>query len=377
MHSLALLKELIPFPSVSSTSNTEVSQWVEHQLKILGCQTEWLEYQDENGVRKACVAGRKGPDTGRGLAYFCHTDVVPVDSWSFAGSGPWSPCQTDDRLYGRGSCDMKGSLACMLAAVASLEAESLKEPVYIFCTADEEIGLKGAGRVVADSAMYREVVSRQSRAVVGEPTLLEVVHAHKGGRAMKITSIGRAAHSSTGRGINANFAMIPFLADVRQLCLDIEDDPAWQDDRYTPPTINLNLGINDHSPAMNITAAKSICTIYFRTMPGINADALAERIHESAKRHGLQLETIFATEPLFTDPDSSYVRELLAITGTPASRTVPYGTDGSCFQEIRDIVVLGPGDIRQAHTDDEWIALDQLERGTDLYTTLIRRWCLD
>ena len=375
MQSVLFLNDLIPFPSVSSESNVDVSRWVESNLKSLGFETEWLEYTDENGMVKACVSGRKGPDQGRGLAYFCHTDVVPVGSWSFPKSGPWEPLETNDRIYGRGSCDMKGSLACMMAAAATVDASDLAEPVYIVCTADEEIGLKGAAQLVARSAMYREIVQRQARSIVGEPTMLDIVHAHKGGRAFKITSSGVAAHSSTGKGTNANFAMIPFLADIKKMCDEIEGDNQWQDDRYVPPTINLNLGVNDHTHALNITAAQSVCTIYFRTMPAIDAAAISNRIKSLADQHGLQLETIFETEPLFTDPGSDFVKELLEITGADSSRTVAYGTDGSCFHELNDIVVLGPGDIRQAHTDDEWITLDQLQKGTKLFETLIDRWC--
>lgn len=375
MQSAELLSELIAYPSVSSTSNVEVSRWAEARLKALRFETEWLEYTDENGVSKACVLGRKGPDSGRGLAYFCHTDVVPAVTWSYPESSPWESHQTADRIYGRGSCDMKGSLACMLAAAAEVADEDLKQPLYIICTADEEIGLKGAAHVVAHSTMYREIVSRQSRAVVGEPTLLSVVHAHKGGRGYRITSHGVAAHSSTGKGVNANFAMVPFLVGICDLCDEVAGDRKWEDDRYQPPTINLNLGINDHTMAVNITPAQSICTVNFRVMPAIDADILTERIRRLAKQHELQLDVLFETKPLFSDPDSHYVREMVRLTGTDTSHTVSYGTDGSCFQELTDIVVLGPGDIRQAHTDDEWISLEQLKLGTKLYTSLIRNWC--
>jgi acetylornithine deacetylase len=376
MKSIDYLNELIPFPSVSSTSNVQVSRWVEQRLQELGFQTEWLEYKDSAGLTKSCVIGRRGPDTGRGLAYFCHTDVVPVESWSFPESSPWQPYQTSDRFYGRGSCDMKGSLACMLAAAEFVRNEPLDSPLYIVATADEEIGLIGARHIAARSDTYRDIVQRQCRAIIGEPTLLHVVHAHKGGRAMKVTSEGIAAHSSTGKGVNANMAMIPFLSDVRDLSLRIESEPAWQDDRFEPPTINMNVGINDHTGALNITPAQSVCTVYFRTMPSIDASGLVNRIRLLAESHGLEFGMMFEGESLFTNPKSSYVAELLELTRTDTSQTVAYGTDGSCFTELDDIVVLGPGDIRQAHTDDEWISLQQLKQGTDLYASLIQRWCV-
>ncbi|GAB5442120.1 MAG: M20 family metallopeptidase [Fuerstiella sp.] len=377
MLNVALLEELIRFPSVSNVSNVDVSRWTETRLQSLGFRTEWLEYTDDEGITKVCVSGRKGPDQGRGLAYFCHTDVVPVGSWSFPASGPWEPHRADNRLYGRGSCDMKGSLACMLAAASEIDDSKLTAPLSIVCTADEEVGLRGAKELVAKSDYFRDIVKRQSRGIVGEPTLLDVVHAHKGGRAFRILSRGRAAHSSTGKGLNANFAMIPFLAEIKAICDELEGDPAWQDDRFDPPTINLNLGVNDHTHALNITPAQSVSTIYFRTMPAVDAQSLCERIRSAAEANGLEIETLFETEPLFTDPDSAFIGELLELTGAESSRTVAYGTDGSCFGELDDVVVIGPGDIRQAHTDDEWISLEQMERGTQIYGDMIRRWCTE
>ena len=367
---------MVAFPSVSSTTNVDVSRWVENQLQLRGFETEWIAYTDSNGIAKACVSGQKGPALGRGLAYFCHSDVVPVDTWNFPDSDPWALFEKHGRVYGRGSCDMKGSLVCMLSAIDAIGDTPLIAPLNVVCTADEEVGLQGARRVVAESAMYRDIVGRQSRAIIGEPTLLNVVHAHKGGRSMKIKSQGIAAHSSTGKGLNANFAMIPFLLDMVELCQRVEGDLDWQDDRYDPPTINLNLGINDHNSAINITSAQSICTIYFRTMPAIDADALVAEIKASAERHHLDFEMMFQGNPLFTNPDSRFIEELLKLTGKTVSQTVSYGTDGSCFTELNDIAVLGPGDIRQAHTDDEWIDVQQLKQGALVYEKLIRNWCI-
>ena len=377
MRSLQLLAEMVAFPSVSSTSNEDVSRWVERQLQSRGFRTEWVTYNDNCGVTKVCVSGQIGPTEGRGLAYFCHSDVVPVNTWSFPHSDPWTLFEQDGRVYGRGSCDMKGSLIAMLAAIDAIDPSELTAPLTVVCTADEEVGLQGARRIVAESAIYRDLVQRNSRAIIGEPTLLNVVHAHKGGRSMKIRSHGIAAHSSTGKGINANFAMIPFLADICQMCQRIDGDPRWQDDRYDPPTINLNLGINDHTAAINITPAQSICTIYFRTMPRIDADVLVAEIKDCAERHGLDFAMMFQGDPLFTDPDSTFVKELLALTGKTGSQTVSYGTDGSCFTELSDIAVVGPGDIRQAHTDDEWIDIQQLIDGAAVYEKFVRNWCID
>jgi acetylornithine deacetylase len=375
MQALEYLQKLIPFPSVSSESNAEITDCVENWLVTLGFEVERLNYSDDRGVTKSCVLGRKGPSTGCGLAWFGHTDVVPVNSWSFAKAGPWTPLIDGGRIYGRGSCDMKGSLACMLAAADSMQTDSLRAPLYFVATADEEIGMAGAKVIVDKSRLYREIVASQTRAIIGEPTQLEVVHAHKGGRAIRVTSIGRAAHSSTGLGINANMAMIPFLTEIGRIHQEMESSPAWHDDRFTPPTPTLNLLIHDTNTGVNITSARSECTIYFRPMPGQDADGMVDRIRQIADQCRLKFDLLFSGSPLYTDPQSLFIRELLELTSQTASRTVAYGTDGAVLTELKNVAVIGPGDIAQAHTDDEWISLEQLELGTRFYRQCIQRWC--
>ncbi|MEZ6041433.1 MAG: M20 family metallopeptidase [Planctomycetaceae bacterium] len=379
MRTLSYLTEMIRYPSVSSESNVAVTEHVESWLVELGFEVERVDYSDDNGVRKASVLGRKGPmgqKPGDGLAYFGHTDVVPVNSWSFPEAGPWEPFQADGRLYGRGSCDMKGSVACMLAALEAVRDQPLKTPLYFAVTADEEVGMRGARELVASSQIYREIVQNQSRTIIGEPTLLQVVHAHKGGRAVKVTSHGRAAHSSTGLGVNANLAMVPFLLGVKEIYDEMESSSVWRDDRFHPPTPTMNFTVNDNNGALNITAPQSTCIVYFRPMPNQPADEAVERLRTLAENLGLQFELLFKGTPLYTDPDSAFAKELVTQTEYPSSRTVAYGTDGAVFTELKNIVVLGPGSIDQAHTDDEWIAMDQLEQGTALYEKLIRRWCI-
>jgi acetylornithine deacetylase len=375
MQALEYLQELIPFSSVSSESNSEITDCVEKWLVTLGFEVERLDYPDERGVTKSCVLGRKGPGTGCGLAYFGHTDVVPVNSWSFAKSGPWVPQIVNGRIYGRGSCDMKGSLACMLAAVEAMRSETLSAPLYFVATADEEIGMDGAKTIVKKSRLYRDIVTSQTRAIIGEPTQLDVVHAHKGGRAIRVTSIGRAAHSSTGLGINANIQLIPFLTEIGRINQELESSPSWNDGRFSPPTPTLNLLIRDTNTGVNITSARSECTLYFRPMPGQDADGMVDRIRQLAHQYGLGFELLFSGSALYTDPQSPFIRDLLELTSQTMSRTVAYGTDGAVLTELKNVAVFGPGDIAQAHTDDEWISLEQLELGTRLYQQCIQRWC--
>ncbi len=374
MDALKYAQELVAFESPSALSNIPVSDYVQDVLKKLAFQTERLEYDDASGVRKCSIVGKKGEGNG-GLAYFGHTDVVPADNWFSDEHGPFMPTIKDGRLYGRGSCDMKGSVATMLAAAARFSASELKHPIYITCTADEEVGYHGAKDVAARSVLFREMVDGHSRGIIGEPTRLEVVHAHKGTYGFEVTSRGRAAHSSTREGLNANLAMIPFLAEMKAIHDETESDPNWQNPEFDPPTLSWNIGINDHTKAVNITAPLSICTVYFRAMPGVDAGELMNRARAKAEECGLEFQATVETPPLYVDPQSEFIRDVLQLAGRETSSTVSYGTDGGSFLAMKNLVVFGPGDIAQAHTNDEWISLDQLERGTDMYARAIRRWC--
>jgi acetylornithine deacetylase len=270
---------------------------------------------------------------------------------------------------------MKGPVACLLAAAATIAPEQQRAPLWFVATADEEVGMLGARSVAADSRLYRRIVAEAAGAIIGEPTGLRVVYAHKGGRTVTAISRGRAAHSSTGLGRNACMALIPFLEEIRCINEELETQPQWHDARFHPPTPTLNLLLHDTNTGINITSPLASCHAYFRPMPGQPADELVSRMQAAAVRCGLQFEVTFCSEPLYTDPQSPFIAELLQISGTHRAETVAYGTDGAVLTELTNKAVWGPGDIAQAHTDDEWISLQQLERGTELYAAAIRRWC--
>lgn len=375
MAALEYLRKLVSFESTSSLSNIEITNYVEHLLKGFGFFTERIEYDDPQGVRKASVVGKLGSGTG-GLAYFGHTDVVPVQSWFSERFGPYKPTIVGDKLYGRGSCDMKGSIACILAAAQTHSDRAFEKPLYIVCTSDEEVGYLGAIQVAKRSELYREMVQGKTRGIIGEPTMLEVVYAHKGTYGFRAISKGKAAHSSTREGLNANLAMIPFLAEMKNIHDQTEAEERWHHNEFDPPTLSWNIGINDHTKAVNITPAESICTVYFRPMPGQNPQELVDRASQKAAECGLEFEVLSQAEPLYLDPKSSFVKEMLELSGKSEPGTVSYGTDGAKFTELENLVVFGPGDIAQAHTHDEWISLEQLELGTKAYSQAIATWCL-
>lgn len=388
-----MLERLIAFPSVSSTSNVAVTDWCAATLTNLGFSIARTEYDDHNGIRKANLVAvrqptrniddREGADTG--IAYFCHTDVVPANDWVGAPRqsdsldnplrpDPFRAVVTADRVYGRGACDMKGSLAAMLAAVARIDRTDQTAPVWIVCTADEEVGFNGAKHLVDHCPGYRELVRADPVTIIGEPTELNVVYAHKGIRGFTVRSRGRAGHSATSYGINANEAMVPMLAKLLELCQRTRDESQWQDDRFDPPLLSWNFGVSDHSNVVNITPERCDAWVSLRPMPEIDGGKLIAEAEQTAKQLGLSFEVLEGCDPLWNDPDSDFVAKFQSLAGTQ-TQTVSYSTDGGVLGELSRRVVIGPGSIRQAHTADEWISIDQLDRGITFYEQAFRAWC--
>jgi acetylornithine deacetylase len=383
---LAWLQTLIGFPSVSATSNVEVSQWVQLQLQSLGFQCESIDYADRFGVAKrnivACrnplqgVGSSGGESSGAGLAYFAHTDVVPAVAWEGPGGrGPFEATPHGTRLYGRGSCDMKGSLACFLSAVASMDVRAQRAPLWIICTADEEVGFAGARQVVARSGLYAELRRRQPPGIIGEPTGLEVVHAHKGITGLEFISRGRAAHSSTRLGLNANLAIVPLLVRLREIHERCEQDARLQDADFDPPTLGWNFGVSDGATAHNITPQLSRVWVTLRPMVDCDGKGLVDELRELGQSLGLEVTEIAGCGPLWVEPDRPFVQNMVALAGVQKAKTVSYATDGGIFGGLEERVILGPGDIRQAHTADEFIELSQLEAGAALYRRAIETFC--
>lgn len=371
---LRYAKRLIRFESTSEQSNRYITKYLEVKLRKHGFVIEKLMYRDAHKVRKVSLIAKKGTGTG-GLAYFAHTDVVPAPKWFTSRATPFQPVLTEDRLYGRGACDMKGSIACMLDAAQRVSWEHLDKPLYLAFTADEEIGFGGARQLVEESRFYREIVQNGTVAVIGEPTMLQVVHAHKGSYIMRFRTRGKAAHSSSREGRNANWQMIPFLHDLWQIREETETVVDWFDDNFSPPTLSLNVLVNDNNRATNVTSAQSDVQLYFRPMPTVDCTLLVERISQSARRHGVQVEFRKNCDPMWTDPHSEFVGKALQIAGGKEAGTVCYATDGGVFSEIEHKVIFGPGDIAQAHTNNEFISLDQVQKGIEAYTQFITHFC--
>ncbi len=374
MKALRYTKRLISFDSTSSKSNRMISKYLEQKLVKHGFVIERLEYDDSKGVRKVNLVAKRGAGKG-GLAYFGHSDVVPANKWFTKKFGAFEPKIFNQKLYGRGACDMKGSIGCMLAAIQQFEDNDLANPIYFICTADEEVGFHGARQVVAESKYYREMVEGATKAIIGEPTMLEVVHAHKGSLELKAKTTGVAAHSSTRDGVNSTLPMIPFLSEAKKIHDELTGTESLQSDLFDPPEVGWNITVGDDSPAMNITPAKTLCKIYARPVPNISMEPYIQRMKEVAEANEVKFKVHRWCDPMYCDPESELVRETLRIADRSSPKTVSFATDGGVFSELENKVVFGPGSIEQAHRRDEWISLDQLTKGTEAYANLIRRWC--
>ncbi len=361
-----LTRDLVAIGSASQFSNSAVSDLIETTLRECGFDVERLEYLDENGERKVNLVGRKGEGTG-GLALLSHSDTVPGTGWD---QDPTTPRVEGNRLIGLGSCDMKGPLSATIAAAE--RAKSLKRPVFVVVTSDEEIGLIGARHVAKESEFFK--ASPPAYGVVAEPTRLLPIHQHKGGAKVVATARGIAAHTSTDKGVSANFLIAPFIADMAKLAAEIKSDERLMNHEFDPPTNGFNMVFDDGGCAPNVTAAKTTCTVGFRPMPGDRSEELIEKVAAIARRYNLEVSSSMMP-PFHTDPDSPIVQAALKATGETKPGSVSFGTDAVEFMHRMDLVILGPGDIAQAHTAGEWIDIGQLREAVDVYTRMIEHLC--
>ena len=382
MDCLDIARKLVAINSVTSRSNATVAICMRDHLTSIGFDVEQLVYLDNAGLEKIALVGRRGPEpsaatnskSGRcsGIAFCCHNDVVSVDGWDAPQGGPFDAVVTEGRLWGRGSCDMKGPIAAALAAIERIATDEQTCPIYFLVTGDEESGMQGANAVVSQSKYFAEMRAAGTVGIIGEPTELRVVNAHKGGCHFKVTSHGVAAHSSTADGRNANWALIPFLSYLRDQSVRCESDPLLLNHRFSPPSLSMNVVIKNEPAASNITVGKATCQIFLRPMPEVDWRSFAEEIIATAVSMGLQVSPMAALEPLHTADSNPVLRQVLDALGQPQPEAVCYATDGCCLRALENLIVLGPGSIEQAHRPDEWISLDQLNRGVKVYEQLFR-----
>jgi len=367
-NTLELAKELIRIDSTSRRSNLAIIDYIQTILEKSGFVLERLLYADENGTSKANLVAKKGKGRG-GFGIFCHSDTVPPgeEEWK-----PFDPKVEDGRLIGRGSCDMKGALAAAIVAGANIDPAELSKPYYIVITADEETGMWGAMHVIAESGILKQ--SWPENGVVAEPTSLIPIRAHKGAVRIFVTAQGKAAHTSTDKGISANFLIAPFLAEMAELADLFRSDKRFMNDKFHPPTNGFNMVIDDGGCNPNVTPAKTVCTMSLRTMPDDSRDMAIDLILKAAEKYGLEGRHL-AVEPFSVSAESEILQAALDITGCNAGATAHYGTEALFYQDYVNLIIFGPGDINQAHTVGEWIDIEQIRAAESYYTQLIKRCC--
>ncbi|HSI17734.1 MAG TPA: acetylornithine deacetylase, partial [Sphingomonas sp.] len=308
-----------------------------------------------------------GPIDRPGIVLSAHTDVVPVEGQDWS-SPPFAATLRDGRLYGRGSSDMKGYVASVLAYVPVFAASARAMPVHLAFSYDEEIGCAGAPDLVAAVAA---LPVRPSLCIVGEPTGMRVAYAHKGKLARRVTVLGRGGHSALPhRAANAVEAAAAIACDLAALGAELR---AVSNEAFDPPWSSVHVGSLHGGGALNLVPDRAVLEFEVRTLPGTDGadliariDAILERarrrIREQAAEADVRMEEISAYPGLDTPVDGAaveMVRELAACHAAPL--TLAFGTEAGLYAEAGiPTVVCGPGDISRAHKADEWIGLDEL-----------------
>jgi len=372
-----LLARLVAFPTVSRTSNLEIVDFIEGYLGSYGitCHRDY----DETG-EKANLFCHIGPEVEGGVVLSAHVDVVPVDGQDWA-SDPWVVEERDGRLYGRGTTDMKGFVATVLAAVPQMV--NLKRPIQIALSYDEEVGLIGA-RPLVDA--MKDKLPKANAVVVGEPTGLRVVSGHKSCDAVEVHVTGHEVHSSIhDQGVSAVMTAARLVEWLRQR--NAENRSAPVDERnalFDPPYTTLHVGIIHGGTAHNITAKDCWFSVDIRNvstdMDGRHfkdfkafcdqMDAEVKAVHPDA---GVEVRVKAPGPGMAPELDSPAEELARRITGDNARHAASYGTDGGWFQTGGySTVVCGPGDIALAHQPNEYITVEQFEAGQAFLHKLIK-----
>ena len=356
---VALTRDLVSLDSRSFVSNLKVAERVEAALT--GFEIERLDYSDEAGVAKRALVAHRGP--AGGIALSGHMDTVPDTGWQ---EDPWSARIDDGVMHGLGTTDMKGPVAAAIVAARALA----DVPVTLLITTDEETTKQGARLIAQQSQLVRRVQPRGI--VVVEPTGMVPVRGHRSHIAFTCVATGVQAHSSTGRGRNANWDLIPFLVEMKSVFERLRSDPNLQDADYTPPFSDFNLVIDNHGAAMNVTVPKATVRIKFRYSAKVDPSPVLQAVHGAAGRFGVTVSEAREGFPPELPSDHALVRLCSDAVGKPAG-TAPYGTDASELQAIAPCVVLGPGDIAEAHTATEKVRIAELVDAVPVLMGIVRK----
>jgi acetylornithine deacetylase len=374
-----LFERLVAIDTTSSRSNLAAIDLLDEALDRPGIERR--RFASPDGA-KANLFARLGPpeageDRKSGLVLSGHTDCVPAaePGWTVP---PFALTERDDRWLGRGSADMKGFVALAATAAAAIEPASLRAPLCLLFTYDEEVGMRGA----------REFARQWDRAeplpgacLIGEPTSLVAMRLHKGHMKLRVTFPGKAAHSGTPHlGRNAIEAAAPVVAALAGLRRELEGErPALSELFPEAPFVPLNVATIRGGVAINVVPESCVVELGFRPMPGSDLEEIRSRVEQtirSAAPKQVEIELAGLSEPLLTAESSPLYRELCSFSGQKISRGAPFATDGGPLAALGlESVVWGPGSIEVAHQPDEWMPKRDFARCAELLPRLIDRFC--
>jgi acetylornithine deacetylase len=368
-----ILMDLVSIPSVSSMSNRPV---IEYALQYFN-HSDWLThlhcYRDGTATEKVnlTAAPKHSFSELAELTLVCHTDTVPFDpAWEEAVH----PVLRDGRVYGRGSCDVKGFLACILETVSRLDAARLSRPLALVLTADEEVGCVGAKYLARNYAIKSRYM------IIGEPTGLAPVRAGKGYALGEIVVHGREAHSAfpeQGRSAIRDAARVVERLDnvARQLATRANSD-------FTPPFTTLNAGFIQGGTAKNIVPGECRITVEWRPIPGQDA-AWAATILQGTLEHlgrefpGFSAEfEVTRLDPAFKPSETNHLASLFESLTSRSSTTVAFGTEAAHLASLTsETLVFGPGDMTVAHKTGESVPVEELRDCVTYLTAAIQQLC--
>ena len=378
MSTTELLAALVAFPTVSRDSNLAMLDWLEARLAPL--RPRLRRFPSPCGT-KANLLASIGPDVPGGLLLSGHTDVVPTDGQAWLAD-PFVLRDLGGRLTGRGACDMKGFLACCLHAAPALAALRLRRPVHFAFSYDEELGCTGVGPM----AEWAGAHLAPALAVIGEPSLMQVVNAHKGGLIGWATVTGRPGHSSQpDRCVNAVMVAAECIARLSRLRERFQAGP--HDAAFDPPYSTIQVNQVEGGTGGNIVAATCRFFWEMRVLPGVDDRAVLAGIERQVAAElvpamqaidpacGIRFD-VQARIPALAPNDPALDARLLGLLGQPGAVAVPYGSEAGIFQDAgMPAIILGPGSIAQAHQPEEWVEASQLDACVASLGTLARDHC--
>ena len=376
---VAMIRKLISFDTTSRNSNLALITYIQDYLGDLGVAAE-LVYDDQR--TKANLYATMGPGDRPGFALSGHTDVVPVDGQNW-DTDPFAVVERDGYLYGRGTSDMKSFLAVCLVLAREFLERPIETPLHLAFSYDEEVGCLGVRKLIEELSA-REV--KPKACIIGEPTSMSVIRAHKGKLSYRCHVHGLESHSGmTHLGVNAVEAAAEVIARFKAIARRFRDRGPF-DPELTPPYTTVHTGVVRGGTQLNIVPKDCWFDVEIRHMPDVDADRLYDEVKQFIaeellpEMHAVSRETGFTWQlhsrapGLDTPEDAEVVQLAKALTGRNDTGKVSFATEAGLFHEASiPSVICGPGSIEQAHKPNEFIALDQIAQCENFVRKLFER----